>query len=101
MNEAAYPQQEYEFEVPFRFASSIDFKEITKEQYLKECERGLEILGISRSGNGDVLGVSMARGEQDKPTVSYVSVDKRFLFTRGYPWTATPLKKVPLEEAAP
>jgi hypothetical protein len=69
-------------------------KEISKEEYLRECAKGLEIFAISSCGSGnpaniqpgDVLMVSMCKPGDDEPRVSYTRLGGRYLFTRGYPW---------------
>lgn len=72
---------------------------ISKEEYLKECSRGLEIMAVSTCGSGnlvkiedgDVLMVSMFRPGEEEPRVSYARIGNDYLFTRGWPWVATPL----------
>lgn len=79
----------------------LGIHEISKEEYLRECAKGLEIGFIASSGSanlqklqdGDVIYASMCRPGEDKPMVSYTNLGKMWIFTRGHPWfDCTPLK---------
>jgi len=80
----------------------LGIQEITKEQYLAECAKGLKLLCTMTVGGvnpanpavGDVVLGSMCRPGEDTPWVSYASIGTSFLFTRGYPWSCTPLKAI-------
>jgi hypothetical protein len=86
----------------FMKPSELGIIEISKEEYIKACNEGLEIMAISSVGSGrpsapkqdDVIMVNMCKPGTTDAYVSYTKLGDGFIFTKGYSWSSTPLKRI-------
>ena len=74
-----------------------NFSNISKEEYLKECDGSLKICFQGSVGSGnpakpdfeDVFMMGMSKKDSEEIVVSYTKLRDQYLFFRGFPLTCS------------